>query len=192
MMEDKKDRTANNKIKPYKYLEGLIPEYSLITMFNFPEEDKVGRQERFNSQRKKYGFDERETWALDFTTITWIYSHLKMYKERSIVEMYDEDAHHYIVDVLIKNENGTYTHKDVETKELYSCIDKFGKEKTIEWIKPPFKYEKKYLPFGDIIDIILEYFEFYFNKLSEPKSYSEQVAMEGLRLYNNIILSLWW
>ena len=34
---------------------------------NTDYKDTEGRDERFKKQRKKFGFDERETWAMDFT-----------------------------------------------------------------------------------------------------------------------------
>jgi hypothetical protein len=39
------------------------------------------RQPKWQEQQNKYGFDERETWSLDFTFIAWVYPRLKMYRE---------------------------------------------------------------------------------------------------------------
>lgn len=39
------------------------------------------REKRWKKQRKKYGFDERETWGLDEAFYEWLYERLKMYKE---------------------------------------------------------------------------------------------------------------
>jgi len=33
----------------------------------------------FKKERKKYGFDSRETWCLQQTSAMWLYEHLKMY-----------------------------------------------------------------------------------------------------------------
>jgi hypothetical protein len=41
------------------------------------------RQDKWQEEQKKYGFDSRETWSLDFTFIAWIYPRLKMYQEIS-------------------------------------------------------------------------------------------------------------
>ena len=38
---------------------------------------KAGK--RFKKERKKYGFDSRETVALSLTSAMWLYEHLKMY-----------------------------------------------------------------------------------------------------------------
>lgn len=48
---------------------------------------KDSRYERFYAQRRKYGFDERETWALNFTFYAWLYEHLKMYKDVCCVDL---------------------------------------------------------------------------------------------------------
>ena len=37
------------------------------------------RQKLFMKQRKKYRFDERETWSMDYTSLIWLYEHIKMY-----------------------------------------------------------------------------------------------------------------
>ena len=36
------------------------------------------RKDHWKKQRKKYGFAEPETWALDYTASVWLYSHIKM------------------------------------------------------------------------------------------------------------------
>ena len=48
-----------------------------------PNTDKIEkkRQKRFNKQRKKYGFDERETWAMDFTLACWLYERIRWYQD---------------------------------------------------------------------------------------------------------------
>lgn len=72
------------KDKRNKYLEDIgIKEYG--TNFCNNKDDK--RQKRWAKQRKKYGFDDRETWALDQMFIEWLYSRCMMYKEISPVDM---------------------------------------------------------------------------------------------------------
>lgn len=39
------------------------------------------RDKRWKKQRKKYGFDDRETWGLDEAFYQWLYERLMMYKE---------------------------------------------------------------------------------------------------------------
>lgn len=45
---------------------------------NFMDENDP-RQEAWAKEREEYGFDERETRALNTTFVEWLYSHLKMY-----------------------------------------------------------------------------------------------------------------
>lgn len=62
-----------------KYLDDLgipIEEYSRKFSFN-------KRQFRWWKQRRDYGFDDRETWNLDYEFIEWLYSHCMMYKEKA-------------------------------------------------------------------------------------------------------------
>lgn len=45
------------------------------------------RWKRWMKQRKKYGFDDRETWNLDQMFYEWIYTRFMMYKEVSIADL---------------------------------------------------------------------------------------------------------
>lgn len=44
------------------------------------------RQKNWKKQRKKYGFDERETWNLDTAFYQWLYPRLRMYNEINCVD----------------------------------------------------------------------------------------------------------
>lgn len=44
-------------------------------------EKKDDRYEQWKEQRKKYGFDARETWSLDGTLATYIYPRLCMFRD---------------------------------------------------------------------------------------------------------------
>lgn len=48
------------------------------------EQDR--RQTQWKEQKSIYGFDERETWSLDYTFFCWLYERLKMYKNINIVD----------------------------------------------------------------------------------------------------------
>ena len=62
-----------------KYLDELgIPLTKQHTNFCDKTDD---RWNRWKKQRKKYGFDDRETWNLDRMFVEWIYTRFKMYKE---------------------------------------------------------------------------------------------------------------
>ena len=45
------------------------------------------RQERWQEQREIYGFDDRETWSLDFAFYLWLYERLKMYLDVNFVDL---------------------------------------------------------------------------------------------------------
>ena len=48
----------------HKYLESLLPKGK--SPYDFECDDEV-RNQKWESERLEYGFDERETWNLDFT-----------------------------------------------------------------------------------------------------------------------------
>jgi len=50
------------------------------------------RQERWIKEREIYGFDEKETWSMDFTFKLWLYERLSMYNE---VNGIDTSFHKY-------------------------------------------------------------------------------------------------
>ena len=53
------------------------------------------RQGEWKKQRKKYGFDERQTWNLSTTMIELLYERVMMFKEVSFVDL---DLHKIIID----------------------------------------------------------------------------------------------
>jgi hypothetical protein len=62
----------------YEKQVGVSPEkYSWNEMLNDP------RQPYWQEEKEKYGFDERETWGLCYTFVTWIYPRLKYFREIS-------------------------------------------------------------------------------------------------------------
>lgn len=156
-------------------------------LFNTKQKDNTGRQEMFMKQRKKYGFDERETWSLSYTSILWLYCHLKRYRDwGSIVYMDSENpmiTHNYILNIIKKDDKGNYIYKEVTNTYLGEEI------KELE-----FEREMKKMPYGKVIDIICEYFEYYINYGDDTNH--EELAYylvgEGMKLYGDIIGSLWW
>lgn len=170
--------------KPIIYKD-LIPFKNKIdqtVLFNTKEKDKTGRHERFMKQRKKFGFDERETWCLAYTTILWLYTHLKRYKAWCCVELYDEDfAHQYRIPVIDKDKDNNYIYDKIKT--TYNNKDTYSELK--------FKITEKELTIGQTIDLICEYFEIYINeKKDEELNYA--LAEHGMKLYAQILSSLWW
>lgn len=77
----------NNKTESHKYLNALNISSKDPCIFNTKEKEKSRkRQKRYLEQREKYGFDERETWALNSTLIGWLYSHLKWITKHTPVD----------------------------------------------------------------------------------------------------------
>ncbi len=62
-----------------KYLDDIgVPQDGRPDTWN--KDDK--RQEQWAKEREIYGFDERETWSLDYSFYLWLYERLKMYLEK--------------------------------------------------------------------------------------------------------------
>lgn len=121
-----------------KYLDDLglkIEDYGT----NFLQESRTSVLERWNSQKERYGFDEREVYNLDITFIEWLYSHCKMYKDKAenLInlnfwnfvhngEIYTQgEAIDYIIkctgDFLARNRNGLSTESDRYNAVLDAC-----------------------------------------------------------------------
>ncbi len=152
-----------------------------VLLFNTKEEFDKDRKELFKNQRKKYGFDERETWALNYTSILWIYCHLKRFRDwGSMVAMDDENAHQYTLKIIKKDKNNNYMYDITVDEDGYNKIK--------------FKKEKITLPYGKIIDLICEYFEYFINYADDfdHEYLAHCLAGEGMKLYGKILPSLWW
>lgn len=154
-----------------------------ICLFNTPQKDRTGRKELFKKQRKKYGFDERETWNLSYTSILWLYCHLKRYRDWSVVNMDSENveiSNNYTLKIIKKDKKGNYIYKEIINKDGF---------KDIKLIK-----EEVRLPYGKIIDIICEYFEYFINYGSddEKAKIAYPLAEKGMQMYGRLLPSLWW
>ncbi|MEI6296247.1 MAG: hypothetical protein WCO84_01195 [bacterium] len=58
------------------------------------------RNPQWAKERKRYGFDERETWSLDHTFFIWLYERLQMY-----VECANYDMTQHVITIGDKTEN---------------------------------------------------------------------------------------
>ena len=68
-----------------KYIDELCIKYEDTPQgWNTDINDK--RLPFWEKQREEYGFDERETWALDYSFILWFYERLRMYDEINIID----------------------------------------------------------------------------------------------------------
>lgn len=63
-----------------KYLEELHSE-TVTNYCRLLENKEDDREAIWEKERQIYGFDNRETWSLDFTFYLWLYERLMMYKE---------------------------------------------------------------------------------------------------------------
>lgn len=95
-----------------KYLDDLgIPIEDYGTNFT---DDNDQRASDWGNQREIYGFDTRECWNLDQTFIEWLYSHVMMYYEETIVVL---NYHKY------EFEGKSYTQKEAIEHILELCRD---------------------------------------------------------------------
>ena len=92
----------------HKYLENILPKGK--SPYDFECDDEI-RNQKWEKEREQLGFDERETWNLDFTFFCWLYEHLIKYKEVShvdltckIVKVNDEEKNlEEWLDIMINN-----------------------------------------------------------------------------------------
>ena len=68
----------------HKYLDDILPKGK--TPYDFEFDDEI-RNQKWEKEREECGFDERETWNLDFTFFCWLYERLKKYKEVSCADL---------------------------------------------------------------------------------------------------------
>ena len=71
----------------HKYLENILPKGK--SPYDFECDDEI-RNQKWKKEAEEYGFDERETWNLDFTFFCWLYERLKRYKEINCVDLTHE------------------------------------------------------------------------------------------------------
>lgn len=68
----------------HKYLNKLgVRDDDICTPGTTDDDGGSERMKMFRKEREEYGFDSRETWALEFTAALWLYEHLKMYKKKA-------------------------------------------------------------------------------------------------------------
>jgi hypothetical protein len=75
---------ANKTIKGRKYLSDLNLKESTIPQYWGAKDDN--RQKHWDEEREIYGFDQRETWSLDFTFKIWLFERLSMYNEANCID----------------------------------------------------------------------------------------------------------
>ncbi len=94
-----------------KYLDDLgIPFHDYGVNWTLSETSKQNRR-KWNKQREKYGFDDRETYCLNDRFAEWLYSHQMMYRKKAgcIVDL----TYH-----MIDFEGETYTQLEAINKTI--------------------------------------------------------------------------
>lgn len=162
---------------PHKYLNEIGIESNYCCIFNTEEIDN-GKQEYFIEQRQIYGFDERETWSMDYTFATWLYEHLQAYKEFA-KEIIDLEFHKFLIPVLY----------DIpEDKLIYINEDKT--------MAGQYKYEiiEEHTEL-EAIDIMIDYLKKYLTDTYIDWK-KEQIKTEYLQgaigILKEVIPALWW
>ena len=69
-----------------KYLSKLGVHADADCVFN-TEADGGERRSLYEAQRREMGFDQRETWSMDYTLATWLYSHFMWYEKNADVDL---------------------------------------------------------------------------------------------------------
>lgn len=163
----------------HRYLNKLGIESDNDCIFN----TERGRcKKRFKKERKKYGFDTRETWSMDFTSATWLYEHLKVYKKVA-GEIVDLTCHKFNIPVL----------HDIPKDNLDEDISK--RRYTIEVMQEHTQDES--------IDIMIEYLEKFllkdrsigdydFDKFNESERRAYESLQCAFKIYAEVICSMWW
>jgi hypothetical protein len=104
------------------------------------------RQETWKNQREKYGFDERETWSLDYSFKLWLYERLCMFNDVNIIDT-------------------TYNTFEYEGKTLtfQECIDRMLEGLKLDLTLPENSSDRK--QHEKEINDVLPIFALCFNKL---------------------------
>ena len=106
------------------------------------------RMPRFLEQREKYGFDERETWSLDFTFSCWLYEHLRMFLDIG-GKIVDLNFYKFEISVLeelknpVKNEKGFPERIFKKNKKKIEVTQEEAIRKCIEYLENYFKLKQE-------------------------------------------------
>ncbi len=162
----------------HKYLNDIGIKSNDCCVFNTEEIDNE-RQEYFIEQRQMYGFDERETWSMDYTFATWLYEHLQAYKEFAN-EVVDLEFHKFLIPVLydIPEDKLTYINEDktIVSQYKYEIIEEHTEL--------------------EAIDIMIDYLKKYLIDTFSDDWKEDQIKIEYLQgaigILKEVIPALWW
>lgn len=97
-------------IKVHSETEDCVPNTDKI-------DDDKERQARFEKERAKYGFDSRETWAMDYTLAAWIYERFMWYIDENHIPV-NLEYHRIEATYIKKTKNGHYKQVTKEVTQL--------------------------------------------------------------------------
>ena len=145
----------------------------------YDDENDLERDVKFNTQRAIYGFDERETWSMDYTFATWLYEHLQAYKEFAN-EVVDLEFHKFLIPVLydIPEDKLTYINEDktIVSQYKYEIIEEHTEL--------------------EAIDIMIDYLKKYLIDTFSDEWKEDQIKIEYLQgaigILKEVIPALWW
>lgn len=165
----------------HKYLNDLGVKSDETCIFNTEnKDDNAERWQRFQEERKEHSFDSRETWSLDFTSATWLYEHLKAFKDYAD-KIVDLDAIEFDVPILYRIPDDR-----LEYRDGYSFPVSFLESKT----------ERKTQ--REAIDIMCQYLKNFLldKEVDTDVGICDMLSYEYLkgafRIYAEIIPSMWW
>lgn len=167
----------------HKYLNDLGVKSDEVGIFNTEnKDDDSERWQRFQEERKEHSFDSRETWSMDYTSATWLYEHLRVYKDWAD-KVIDLDAIEFDIPILYRIPDGK-----LEYRDGYSFPVKFLES----------KIERKTQK--ETIDIMCEYLKNFLldKELDTDKEVaicdmlSYEYLQGAFRIYAEVISSMWW
>ena len=181
MSKKKKKKQKNRRL----YLErvGIRPDGIAIPM-TVNKDDNGRRYKRFLKERAMYGFDSRETWALEYTASVWLYEHLCMYLDQA-EKIVNLETYKFKVPTL------QYNNKKLCWNDNYK-----------HW----YKVEKKKLTQKECIELCITYLDNYLFsakvrdceiEMSNERSLAiEQMGVEKQRcafeIFAKILPAMWW
>lgn len=163
--------------------EGCVPGMNNVSILT------DSRAERFKKQIEEYGFDDRETWNLDYISACWLYEHLMMFREIG-GQVVDLKFHKFNVKVAEVNRefNAEFLNEIRESDYKIGVCDVVEKELSQEQcIDTIIEYLKEYITF-DLLDCSKEYPSAYLLK----EMLSIEKAKLAFGIYADIFNCMWW
>lgn len=176
-----KGENRGNKMRKYLKEIGIRKDDICVPMTRKKASSKK-RQKKFKKQRKKYGFDSRETFYLSVTSAMWLYEHLQMYVDTAGVDL---NFHELEIAPVIVDEK---IWEETEYGKLYRYIT----------IGKPQKMKQK-----EAIDLCSEYLKDYIlsdeMQLAEPtpvrmaarESINNIKGQQAFRIYAELFPFMW-